>query len=99
MFPEFKVNQLFSLEANVLCNLMLNMGMFTYVIKMSSKISPLSYPFVDICLQDWSPLCTDVVFTRDTYHSNHEKLFFSLKPGAPKWNKEKPKTAIRRYGL
>ena len=24
---------------------------------------------------------------------------FPLKPGAAKWNKERPKTAIRRYGL
>ena len=63
----FKANQLFSLEINVLYNLMLNMGMFTYVIKISSKILPLSYPFVDICLQDWSSLCADVVFTRDTF--------------------------------
>ena len=30
------------------------MGMFS-VIKTSSKILPLSYSFVDICLQDWSP--------------------------------------------
>ena len=36
------------------------MGMFTYVIKISSKILPLSYPFVDICLQDRSSLCADV---------------------------------------
>ena len=78
---------------------MLNMGMFTYVIKSSSKILPLSYPFVDICLQDWSPLC-DVVFTHDTFHSNLRKTdVFPLKPGAPKWNKERLKTAIRRYGL
>ena len=66
---------------------MLNMGMFTYVIKSSSKILPLSYPFVDICLQDWSPLC-DVVFNHDTFHSNLRKTdVFPLTPGAPKWNK------------
>ena len=60
----------------------------------------LSYPFVDICLQDWSPLCGDVVFTRDTFHSNLRKTdAFPLKPGAPKWNKERLKTSIRRYGL
>ena len=52
IFPVFKANQLFSLEINVLYNLMLNVGMFTYVIKISSKILPLFYPFVDICLQD-----------------------------------------------
>ena len=79
---------------------MLNMGMFTYVIKISSKILPLSYPFVEICLQDWSPLCADVVFTRDTFHSNLKKTdIFPLTPGAPKWNKERPKAAIRHYGL
>ena len=78
---------------------MLNMGMFTYVIKSSSKILPLSCPFVDICLQDWSPLCIDVVFTSDTFHSNLRKTVFPLNPGAPKWNKERPKTAIRRYAL
>ena len=79
---------------------MLNMGMFTYVIKSSNKILPLSCPFVDIYLQDWSPLCADVVFTSDTFHSNLRKTdVFPLKPGAPKWKKERPKTAIRRYGL
>ena len=46
----FKANQLFSLEINVLYDLMLNIGMLTYVIKISSKILPLSYPFVDICV-------------------------------------------------
>ena len=45
------------------------------------------------------PLCC-VVFTRDTFHSNLRKTnVFLLTPGAPKWNKERPKTAIRRYGL
>ena len=79
---------------------MLNMGMFTYVIKISSKIIPFPYSFVDICLQDWSPRCADVVFTHDTFHSNLRKTdVFPLKPGAPKWNKERLKTAIRRYGL
>ena len=79
---------------------MLNMGMSTYVIKSSSKILPLSFLFVDIYLQDWSPLCADVVFTSDTFHSNLRKTdVFPLKPGALKWNKERPKTAIRRYGL
>ena len=96
----FKANQLFSIEINVLYNLMLNVGMFTYVIKISSKIPLLSCPFVDIYLQDWSPLCADVVFTSDTFHSNLRKTdVFPLKPGAPKWNKERSKTAIRRYGL
>ena len=76
------------------------MGMFTYLIKIYSKIHPLSYLFVDICLQDWSPLCADVVFTSDTVHSNLIKTdVFPLKPGAPKWNKGRPKTAIRHYGL
>ena len=79
---------------------MLNMGMFTYVIKSSNKILPLSCPFVDIYLQDWSPLCADVVFTSDTFPSNLRKTdVFPLKQGAPKWKKERPKTAIRRYGL
>ena len=73
---------------------MLTMEMFTYVIKISSKILPLSYPFVDIFLQDWSPLCGDVVFSRDTFYSNLRKTdVFPLTPGAPKWNKERPKTA------
>ena len=68
------------------------MEMFTYVIKISSKILPLSYPFVDI--QDWSPLCGDVVFSRDTFYSNLRKTdVFPQTPGAPKWNKERPKTA------
>ena len=76
------------------------MGMFTYVIKISSKILPLSCPFVDICLPDWSSLCADVVFIRDTFHSNLRKTdAFPLKPGAPKWNKERPKNSIRHYGL
>ena len=96
MFPVFKANQLFSLEINVLYNLILNMGMFTYGIKISNNILPLS----NICLEDWSPLCADVIFTRDIFHSNLRKTdVFSLKPGAPKWNKERSKTAIRRYGL
>ena len=77
---------------------MLNMAMFTFAIKISSKILPL-LPFVVIRLQDWSPLCADVIFTRDSFHSNLRKTCFPLKPGAPKWNKERPKTAIRRYGL
>ena len=55
------------------------MGMFTYVIKISSKILPLSFPFVDICLQDWSSICADVVFTHGTFHSNLRKTdVFSL---------------------
>ena len=79
---------------------MLNMGMFTYVIKISSKILPLSYPCVDICLKDWSPLCIDVVFTCATFHSNLRKIdVFPLKPGAPKRNKERAKNATRRYRL
>ena len=77
---------------------MLNMAMFTFAIKISSKILPL-LPFVVICLQDWSPLRADVVFTRGSFHSNLRKTCFPLKPGSPKWNKERPKTAIRRYGL
>ena len=96
----FKANQLFSLEINVLYDLMLNMEIFTYAIKISSKILPFSYPFVDISLQDWSHLCADVAFTRDTFHTNLRKTdVFPLTPGAPKWNKERPKNAIRRYGL
>ena len=68
--------------------------MFTYFIKISSKILPLSYPFVDIFFQDWSPLCGDVVFSRDTFYSNLRKTdVFPQTPGAPKWNKERPKTA------
>ena len=42
IFPVFKGSQLFSLEVNVLYNLMLNIGMFTYAIKISSKILRLS---------------------------------------------------------
>ena len=49
------------------------MGMFTYVIKISSKILPLSYPFVDICLQDWSSVFAEIAFTHDTFHSNLRK--------------------------
>ena len=85
----FKANQLFSLEINAPYNLMLNMGMFTYAIKISSKIPPLFYLFVDICLQDWSPLFADIAFTRDTFHSNLRKTdVFPLTPGALKWNKK-----------
>ena len=81
----FKANQLFFLEINVLYNLMLNMETFTYVIKVSSKILPLSYPLVDVCLQDWSSLCADVVFSRDTFNSNLRKTdAFPLTPGQPK---------------
>ena len=62
---------------NVLYNLILNMGMFTYhIIKIYSKILPLSYPQVDICLQNWRPLFVDIVFTRDACHSNLRKRFF-----------------------
>ena len=69
-------------------------------LKFPVKLSLLPYPFVDICLQDWSPLCPDVVFTRDTFHSNLRKTdVFPLKPGAPKWNKERAKTTMRRYAL
>ena len=86
----FKANQLFSLEINVLYNLMLNIGMLTYVIKISSKILPFSYPFVDMRL----------VFTGDTFHFNLRKTdVFPLKPGARKWNKERPKSVTGRYGL
>ena len=74
------------------------MGMFTYVITISSKILPFC-PFVDISLQDWSPLSADVVFNRDTFHSNLGTTdVFLLTPGASKWNKEWPKTAIRFTG-
>ena len=73
---------------------MLTMEMFTYVIKISSKILPLSYPFVDMSLQDWTSFWADVVFSRDSFHSNLRKSdAFPLIPGAPKWNKERPKTA------
>ena len=74
IFPVFKAHQLFLLEINVLYNLHLNMGMFTYhVIKISSKILPLSYLFVDVCLQNWRPLFADIVFTHDTFHSDLRK--------------------------
>ena len=74
IFPVFKAYQLFLLEVNVLYNLILNMGMFTYyVIKISSKILPLSYPFVDIYLQNRRPLFAVTVFTCDTFHSNLRK--------------------------
>ena len=73
---------------------MLTMEMFTYVIQISSKILPFSYSFVDISLEDWSPLCADVVFSRDNFHFSLRKTdVFPLTPGAPKWNKERPKTA------
>ena len=106
----FKANQLFPLEINVLYSLMFDMGMFTYVIKIASKIPPFCSTFVDIIplrmltpmlpLQDWSPLFADVVFTRNTFHLNLRNTdVFPLAPGAPKWNKERPKTAIRPYEL
>ena len=76
------------------------MGMLTYVIKISRKIFLFSYLFVDIYLQDWTPFCVDGVFTCDTFHSSLRKInVFPLKPDAPEWNKERPKTAIRRYRL
>ena len=68
---------------------MLNMGKFTYVIKISCKILPFSCPFVDIYPQHWTPFCADGVST----------CKIPVKPGTPKWNKERPKTAIRRYRL
>ena len=68
-------------------------------LKFPVKSSP-SCPFVDISLQGWSPLCADVVFTRDTFHNNLRKTdAFPLTPGAPKWYKERPKATIRRNGL
>ena len=74
IFPVFKAYQLFLLEINVLYNLILNMEMFTYhVIKISSKILPLSYPFVDICPQNRRSLFADIVFNRDTFHSSLRK--------------------------
>ena len=73
-FPLFKAYRLFLFEINVLYNLILNMGMFTYhFIKISSKILPYSYSFVGICLQNWKSLFVDMVFTRDTFHSNLRK--------------------------
>ena len=68
---------------------------------MSLKVPVKFFPSLSLLrLQDWSPLCADVVFTSDTFHSNLRKTdVFPLKPGAPKWNKERPKAAIRRYGL
>ena len=48
------------------------MGMFTYhFIKISSKILPYSYSFVG--LQNWKSIFADIVFTRDTFHSNLRK--------------------------
>ena len=74
IFPVFKAYQLLLFEINVLYNLILNKEMFTYhVIKISSKILPHSYLFVDICLQNWRPLFADIVFTRGTFHSNLRK--------------------------
>ena len=76
------------------------MGMLTYVIKIFRKILPFSYPFVEIRLQDWSLFFAYVVFTHDTFHSNLRQAdIFLLTPSAPKWNKERPKIAIRRYEL
>ena len=58
IFPVFKAYQLFLLEINVYYNLILNMVMFTYhVIKISSKILPLSYPFVDMPSKLETPFC------------------------------------------
>ena len=73
-FPVFKAYQLFLLEINVLYNLILNIGMFIYhASKISRKILPLSYSFVDICLQNWRPIFAEIVFSRDTFHSNLRK--------------------------
>ena len=48
------------------------MGMFMYhASEISSKILPLSYSFMDICLQNW--IFTEIVFSRDTFHSNLRK--------------------------
>ena len=68
---------------------------------MSLKVPVKFFPSLALlCLQDWNPICADVVFTSDTFHSNLRKTdVFPLKPGALKWKKERPKTAIRRYGL
>ena len=53
---------------------MFNIGMFTcHTMKISSKILPLSYPFVDLYLQNWRPLFADIVFTHDTFHSDLRK--------------------------
>ena len=51
IIPVLKAYQIFLLEINVVYNSILNMEMFSYyVIKISSKILPLPYLFVDICL-------------------------------------------------
>ena len=42
-------------------------------LKFPGKILPLSNPFVDICLQNWRLCFADIVFTRDTFHSNLRK--------------------------
>ena len=38
------------------------MGMLAYVIKIASRMIPFSYPFVEICLQDYSPLCAGSIY-------------------------------------
>ena len=51
IIPVLKAYQIFLLEINVVYNSILNMEMFSYyVIKISSKILPLPYLFVDMCL-------------------------------------------------
>ena len=69
--------------------------MFTYhAIKISSKILLLSYPFVGICLQNWRLLFADILFTRETFHSNLRKtdrFSHQVTPGPLQWNKERPK--------
>ena len=67
-------------------------------LKFPVKFSPTLTPLWTSLL-DWSPLCAGVVFTRDTFHSNLRKTVFPLTPGAPKWDKEMPNTAIRRNRL
>ena len=94
----FKANQLFAIETNVLYDLILNKGMFTYVIKISTKIFPLSYLFVDICLQDWSHLCADIVFTHEDLPLQSKKnWYFSTNSRCAKMEQRKAKDHYKTF--
>ena len=67
------------------------MGMFAYVIKISSRIIPFSYPFVEICLQDCSPLCAESIYPWHLLLQFKKNWCFSTNTRRTKMEKRKAK--------